>query len=198
MLRGALGVRGAGAAAPVRRVGLRGGQAGPGGGLGRRSRCKPGLRGPGASRLPKGASVRRLRDLGPSGASLTTEVRSCTVLGSVSAISPVPSLAAKAQPSPTLPFVRAHAPPPAPPLATTEAAAGPRGVVGVVVGRTRRKRLRSRVSVPSALARPGPAPGGPAPRRPRPAPLVPGAGRRKGVPLAHWEPLERVVNLILS
>uniref|UniRef100_M3YCR7 Uncharacterized protein n=1 Tax=Mustela putorius furo TaxID=9669 RepID=M3YCR7_MUSPF len=84
----------------------------------------------------------------------------------------------------------------------TEAAAGPRGVVGVVVGRTRRKRLRSRVSVPSEASSPLVRPG-PTPRRPRPqeapprSPSSPRRGGEKGHQ-SRREPLEGLVILTLS
>lgn len=148
------GSSGAGGTAQGQASATKGGEAGPGG-LGRRSLWKPGPARPRRGRFGPGLPRPRARQ-----ASLTTEVRSCMVLGSVSAISPVPSLAAKSQPSPALPFVRAHAPPLAVSSRERRQAAGPRGVVGIVVRGTGRKggsafsRFRSER---------GPAPGGPAP-----------------------------------
>lgn len=92
--------------------------------------------------------------LGPARTPLTTEVRSCTVLGSVSAISPVPSLAVGSQ-TVTDTSVYPRRRPGRLLLATTEAFARPWGIVGAVVGVTRRKGLRSRVLLG---ARPRPSP----------------------------------------
>lgn len=90
---------------------------------------------------------------------LTTEVRSCTVLGSVSAISPVPSLAVAA--SDLHLYFRLFAQTPQRLLlATTEASfTGPLGILGAVVRVTRRKGLSLSASVP----RRGPAQHFPAP-----------------------------------
>lgn len=85
------------------------------GGLGQRSLQKRGLRG--------------CRGLGPAQPSLTTEVRSCTVLGSVSAISPVPSLAAMSQ-TVTYTSVRPRRRPQRLLLATKEAGRGTAGPYG--------------------------------------------------------------------